>query len=541
MTTRFREDSGAVAVIVAILLFVLIALSAFAVDAGYLYTVKRQLQTAADAAALAGCRVLADGGDEAAVLAESDEYAERNASSPGDELYMLDTAPETVVTADSVQITVEKDAPLFFARIFGGDSTIVQARSKARIAYLTGVTGIVPWGVPTIQATRVTARFPGGAEVPLTNAGGGRWEGTVPVPAGASTSGKLLTVIAYNDQTAYPDGTSDYPNGVPEPIQPAASVWVRQATDGIRNVYVDKPFVTSGVDTSVNLYVEANVRPEARFDGKKYNLAAVAGQPGLWRAALPVPADPGLLTKLPVDVSITGLSLTDAAVVVVRRSTYPVETVSLSRNVITAGVTPQSVVVSVQLTDYQYGINYELKVVGGGAEVGNFCALDLSTVKAPPNWKHPQHPSKFDVTTDPDYKPPVYYNYLEKPFGFLIDIGDTIWTETGGLSGPQTDKALDVRFGGDTRTLEQWEAAGRPPSGRVVFVPVLEKMQSVTGQTPMRVVNFAAFYVDPGSDIKKDTIRGRFIEYVLPSEAISDTQPNGFYIMTVRLVTPDGE
>lgn len=52
------DQSGAVLVIVALLLVVLVAIAAFAIDIGHLMVVRNQLQNAADAGALAGARVL---------------------------------------------------------------------------------------------------------------------------------------------------------------------------------------------------------------------------------------------------------------------------------------------------------------------------------------------------------------------------------------------------------------------------------------------------------------------------------------------------
>lgn len=53
-----RNESGAVAIITAILMVVLLGFLALAVDIGHLATVKNELQNAADAAALAGARAL---------------------------------------------------------------------------------------------------------------------------------------------------------------------------------------------------------------------------------------------------------------------------------------------------------------------------------------------------------------------------------------------------------------------------------------------------------------------------------------------------
>lgn len=55
-----RDEQGAVAIVVAILLTVLLVISAFAVDFGMAYSNKRQMQTAADAAAIAAASVYAN-------------------------------------------------------------------------------------------------------------------------------------------------------------------------------------------------------------------------------------------------------------------------------------------------------------------------------------------------------------------------------------------------------------------------------------------------------------------------------------------------
>lgn len=532
------DDSGVSATVVAITLSLLVIMAAFAVDIGYAYSVRRQLQSAADAAALAGCRELIAGASDARVLAVAEEYAQRNARPPADGLTMRTQPPDTEVGPDYVQVTVEKQAPAFFSRIMGHDNLPVQAKARAKVAYLTGLRGVVPWAVPVIHASRVAVRVNGGPEVALTDVGGGVWRGAVPVPTTPQTSGYPLDVIAYNDQTAYPDGTSDYPNGVPETIAGAARVMVLSAGSPVLDVSLDRYVATSG-SGSVTLTVSTSgtgkdYEPSVRFDGKSnWKFTEVA--PGVWRTSLTVPSiDDIKKVYLVDDLKVGKTTLNSVAALLVRRPTYPIAEIGLD-DYTNPGPAVQ---VTVRLNDYEYGVQYPLKVVGGGAEVGNFCAIDLATIKHPPNWRHPQHPSEYDLKTDPQYSTPAYYCYLEKPFPFVIHIGDTIWTETGTLSGPSTEKALETRFAGDTLTFAQWEALGRPPTRRVVYVPVMEKMQDVTGQTPLRVVSFAAFFIEPGSDIKNSVIVGRFIEYASPSDAISDTPPDGLYIETVRLVTP---
>jgi Flp pilus assembly protein TadG len=64
MKTRFqlysglKDERGAVAIIIAISIVMLISFGALAVDLGHLYVVRNELQDAADAGALAGARFL---------------------------------------------------------------------------------------------------------------------------------------------------------------------------------------------------------------------------------------------------------------------------------------------------------------------------------------------------------------------------------------------------------------------------------------------------------------------------------------------------
>ncbi len=61
--TRSRRESGQIVYLAAISLVMLLGFSALAVDIGMLYSTRRRMQTAADAAAIAGATALRDGQD----------------------------------------------------------------------------------------------------------------------------------------------------------------------------------------------------------------------------------------------------------------------------------------------------------------------------------------------------------------------------------------------------------------------------------------------------------------------------------------------
>lgn len=134
------SDEGVSAVIVAIVMVVLIGFAALVVDLGSLYRERRSLQTAADAAALAGVQELPTSTSAAADKARK---------------YVALNAPEatnvsvTFPAGDTVKVVIS--APkvgLFFARIWGMTTSQVGAKAAARITSPTSYSkGVIPVGV----------------------------------------------------------------------------------------------------------------------------------------------------------------------------------------------------------------------------------------------------------------------------------------------------------------------------------------------------------------------------------------------------------
>ena len=138
-----NDNSGAVAVIIAICLFALMIATALAVDVGSLFQDKRHLQTVADSAALAGAQELPENPGEAINVAT--EYANNNYS---EEIESINVEiSSTWATDDTITVTVfNPDSPLYFARVMDKESTPVGARAKAIVASPVGVNNLVPWG-----------------------------------------------------------------------------------------------------------------------------------------------------------------------------------------------------------------------------------------------------------------------------------------------------------------------------------------------------------------------------------------------------------
>jgi len=130
---RQGRRRGSVVLLVALSLPVLISFAGLAVDVGLLWTVKRQMQTAADAAAVAAATALRNG--------QSHELAAKELSSLNG---FTDGAQGVTVTAnhppaigryagnnDYIEVIVAEPQPSFFMRLLGPPSMTVRARAVA--------------------------------------------------------------------------------------------------------------------------------------------------------------------------------------------------------------------------------------------------------------------------------------------------------------------------------------------------------------------------------------------------------------------------
>lgn len=139
------NEKGAVAIIIAVGLVALMLAVAMTIDVGSLFEERRLLQTVADSAALAGAQELPENPDEA--IQKAVDYANNNY---GENVDSIDVEiSSTLATNDTITVTVlNPDAPLYFARVTGKDSTPVVAGATATVGSPAALGGGVPWGVP---------------------------------------------------------------------------------------------------------------------------------------------------------------------------------------------------------------------------------------------------------------------------------------------------------------------------------------------------------------------------------------------------------
>ncbi len=119
-----RDEGGSVLVMIAILLPVMLGMGALAIDVAGWYQTRRQLQSAADAAALAGMQDLPT---SATASTDAQNYVIKNASGAG-------TTVTTPFNSDSnqIKVTVTKSYPSIFGGLLGLGSVQISASAVAK-------------------------------------------------------------------------------------------------------------------------------------------------------------------------------------------------------------------------------------------------------------------------------------------------------------------------------------------------------------------------------------------------------------------------
>ncbi len=184
---RGSQQSGQAIVILVLFLMSLLGVAAFAIDYGLWSVNRSQVQSAADAAALAGAAGI-PGGSGTATGYASGEYTKNG--KPAD-TYAVSSSTD-LAPNDSVTVNASRSVGTGLAGIFGIHSVTVSASARATIQSFSQVNGlnVMPWGVlqgsytpgqPYPIYTKDTANANNGAiSLPYVN------NANCPVPNGAS-------------------------------------------------------------------------------------------------------------------------------------------------------------------------------------------------------------------------------------------------------------------------------------------------------------------------------------------------------------------
>jgi hypothetical protein len=174
-------------VLITVMMVGLLGVAGFAIDYGFWALNKNQVQSAADASALAGASQLPAGLVSAGSTAQS-QYAKNGVS--GDSVGVANTTNLTAY--DSVTVNASRSVATWFTGVFGISSVTVKGAARATIESFTTVNGVnvMPWGVlkasyvpglPYAIYTKDTANANNGAlSLPYVQSS------NCPVPNGAS-------------------------------------------------------------------------------------------------------------------------------------------------------------------------------------------------------------------------------------------------------------------------------------------------------------------------------------------------------------------
>lgn len=136
-----KDEDGVGVVWFALSFIVIIFMVGLAIDGGRLYETKSQLRKAADAAVLSGAQKLTVSDSSVIDLVDQILAAHNEQSS------LIGAPVISHESEDKVTITLERNVPLYFLKLFGFSSTPVRIRSSAAIYPLIKTSGIVPFGL----------------------------------------------------------------------------------------------------------------------------------------------------------------------------------------------------------------------------------------------------------------------------------------------------------------------------------------------------------------------------------------------------------
>jgi hypothetical protein len=122
---------------------VILGMAAMAIDVGMFLQERRDLQNAADAAALAGAQDLPTSPTNA--VADATTWAEENGIGAGElEGVAVST---TYVDNDTITVQVKRDVPWLFARVLGRGSDTMRADATARVGSPSVIFNAMPWSL----------------------------------------------------------------------------------------------------------------------------------------------------------------------------------------------------------------------------------------------------------------------------------------------------------------------------------------------------------------------------------------------------------
>ena len=132
-----KDEAGVVIIIFALLLPIIIGFVGLGVESSLWFSSRRQLQSAADAAAIAAAYEIRSGSGSSSILSNATTEATRNGYDSGNSdtlaLNMPPTTGTYTASATAVEVLLTKPVALLFSKVFIDDDVVVNARAVATL------------------------------------------------------------------------------------------------------------------------------------------------------------------------------------------------------------------------------------------------------------------------------------------------------------------------------------------------------------------------------------------------------------------------
>jgi Flp pilus assembly protein TadG len=158
LRSLIKAEGGQALVFVVAILAVLIGIAALVIDGGKWMQTQRQLQTAADAAALAGVQALPSSTSSATTFANT--YVQNNFSGASGAI-SFPTSPSPCGVNNCIRVIASKSAPGTLARIYGSvfNNVNVTARAMAAVTVPSQMKNVAPMAVLNTVACTVPSCY----------------------------------------------------------------------------------------------------------------------------------------------------------------------------------------------------------------------------------------------------------------------------------------------------------------------------------------------------------------------------------------------
>jgi Flp pilus assembly protein TadG len=563
---RAGGDEGAVLVMVAVFMLVLLAIAALAIDLGDFRAHRRQLQSAADAAALAGAMQLPPFSSGANTCSQADYYARQNTTLTAPQNLVVNGNLDTSycqILGSSVRVQpVESNVPYAFGKVLGFINTNLSAQARARVVYLKRSNGLLPFGVEDLRPQSVTFTIDATGQqivagssgcLPNTTEGYPYWCGAGYVnslPAGGSSVS--VTVVDTSGTTTTWNNIgyigSDQPLG-------ASGITVKDVTLSPQNdpyLYYTSTATPKTFNVLAHLTgVQNGDKVTLLYDGSSRNATLLSGTnaDGIWTAQSSWTSDTsessaGQAIQVQVKRANQTYGPVTAQAAYARDDGDILQQWTESSHYIDPSLAANSsgrlVTFNVAFQVLVKGQLVTLKLGGGGAQgnSGNFQGLDLDTTQG-------SGACHGDTSGTPNTAEEVQYGACT-PYS----IGDTVQTQTGNFAG-QVANGLDARIGSSPNA---WTSVSNPPPPgdprwmSLILVPPLT-FSNCNGTCTTKVIGFGSFYVtDYGgsknfsSSLKAGEVRGVFSDRpVSINQYTTNCQdPQGICLASVALMPWNG-